>query len=447
MPQALALVKKKLGSSAVIMHSRPIRQGGFMGIGGRTMFEITAKADDNTTPARKPNAVRNAYGLTSSGSQAASAASGYKMDKQALSEILAAVSNQKRNEQNATLGLAASGREHLPASNRVVADQRSMVLPTAGNDRFEKSQSELALNKDIRDEIGELKSIINNMVKEQRKQNAPQMPEKLFDTYLELVQHEVADEIAKEMVDEIQKELTGGQAQSIDVIRHKLVGAMQGMVKTCGPIVENIDGSGRVVMMVGPTGVGKTTTIAKVAADMKLRRGKNVGLITIDTYRIGAVDQLRMYAQIIDVPLKVVLSPSELNDAIEEMRQTKDVILVDTAGRSHTDAIKLKELKAYIASATPDEIHLVLSGTSSQSSIMSAAEEFGKLGVDRVILTKLDEAISFGVIFSVLRKLDASLSYVTTGQDVPDDIEVAAGGRLARLLLGEEGIKNLEVAV
>ena len=435
MPQALSLVKKRLGTSAVIMHSRPVRLGGFMGIGGKTMFEITAKADDGALAMRKPSAVRNAYGLNNSNS--------YSRDKQALTEIIAAVSSRNNSSRavNADISLSRSDSSRATVNNA----QASRMAPVSS--RLADNQHDVASHKDIRDEIVELKSIVNDMVKEQRKLHAPQMPEKLFDTYLELVQHEVADEIAREMVEEIQKELTGGQAQSVDVIRHKLVGAMQGMVKTCGPIVENMDGSGRVVMLVGPTGVGKTTTIAKVAADMKLRRGKNVGLITIDTYRIGAVDQLRMYAQIIDVPLKVVLSPSELKSAIEEMRQTKDVILVDTAGRSHTDAIKLKELKAYINSASPDEIHLVLSGTSNQSSIMNAAQEFGKLGVDRVILTKLDEAISFGVIFSVLRKLDASLSYVTTGQDVPDDIEVAASGRLARLLLGEEGIKKLEVAV
>ncbi len=440
MPQALALVKKKLGSSAVIMHSRPVRQGGFMGIGGKTMFEITAKADDSPAPTRQRSALRNTYGLKANDA--------YSKQKQDLAEVIAAVS--KRNSQAMPIPVGgSSGRASsvTPPSLREPAGRGLFPEQTPPVSRPAASTNEIAIHKDIRDELGELKNLINSMVKEQRKLHAPQMPEKLFDTYLELIQKEVADEIAREMVDEIQKELTGGQAQSIDVIRHKLVGTMQSMVKTCGPIVENMDGSGRVVMMVGPTGVGKTTTIAKVAADMKLRRGKSVGLITIDTYRIGAVDQLRMYAQIIDVPLKVVLSPTELRSAIDEMRQTKDVILIDTAGRSHTDAIKLKELRAYIGSAKPDEIHLVLSGTSNQSSIMNAAEEFGKLGVDRVILTKLDEAISFGVIFSVLRKLDASLSYVTTGQDVPDDIEVAAGGRLARLLLGDEGIKKLEVAV
>ncbi len=434
MPQALALVKKKLGSSAVILHSRPIKQGGFAGIGSKTIFEITAKADDGSLPERDKQQGGNARLRNS-----------YNKDRQELVEAIAQVSGM-RGDSGVNVDISSLRSQNKVYSQNNLNGRESLAgagawtAPQAVNDARDNY-------KDIRDEISDLKSVINDLVKEQRQLHAPQMPEKIFDSYLDLIQCEVADEIAKEMLEEVQRDLTGSQIRSGDVVRRRLFDTMQGMVNTCGPIAENVDGSARVVMLIGPTGVGKTTTIAKVAADMKLRRGKNVGLITIDTYRIGAVDQLRMYAQIIDVPLKVVLSPSELKEALDEMRQTKDVVLIDTAGRSHNDVIKLKELQAYIEAAKADEIHLVLSGTSNQSAIDHAAREFGKFGVDRVILTKLDEAISFGVIFSVLRKMNASLSYITTGQDVPDDIEVAAGSRLAKLLLGEEGIKKLEIAV
>ena len=432
MPQALALVKKKLGSSAVILHTRPVRQGGFAGIGGKTIFEITAKAEDTTALSGSTGRQGEAYKMQNN----------YNKDRRELFEAISQVSSM-RKDSGVRLDIAS-----LKQQDRVNANGAYSAANSSGAwTKADTTSSSKEVYKDIRDELGELKTIINDLVKEQRQLHAPQMPEKVFDTYLDLIQREVADEIAREMLEEVQHDLTGSQMRSEDVIRRKLLDTMQGMVNTCGPIADNMDGSARVVMLIGPTGVGKTTTIAKVAADMKLRRGKDVGLITIDTYRIGAVDQLRMYAQIIDVPLRVVLSPAELNEALEEMRQTKDVVLIDTAGRSHTDAIKLKELQTYINAAKADELHLVLSGTSNQSSIDNAAKEFGKLGVDRVILTKLDEAISFGVIFSVLRKLDASLSYITTGQDVPDDIEVAAGSRLAKMLLGEEGVKKLEIAV
>jgi flagellar biosynthesis protein FlhF len=213
------------------------------------------------------------------------------------------------------------------------------------------------------------------------------------------------------------------------------------MVNTAGPVCENITGRARTVALIGPTGVGKTTTIAKLAANFKLRQNKKVGLITIDTYRIGAVDQLRTYAQIIDVPLRVVVTPNDLAEAIE-MMSDMDVILIDTAGRSQTDKLKIRELQTFLDAAAPDEVHLVLSTTTHHAHMLSAAEEFSKLGVDRIILTKLDEAIGFGVVLSVLRNLDASLSYITTGQDVPDDIEVGSGRELARKLLGLASINN-----
>ena len=182
-----------------------------------------------------------------------------------------------------------------------------------------------------------------------------------------MIQHEVADEIAREMITHVQRDMTGNQIMSADLVRQKLVKVMDDMISTAGPISHNLNGRARVVTLIGPTGVGKTTSIAKIAANLKLRSGKKVGLITIDTYRIGAIDQLRMYAQIIDVPLKVVLTPSELRDTVESMRDSVDVILIDTAGRSQNDELKIKELKTFIDAAEPDEVHLVLAGTANHS--------------------------------------------------------------------------------
>ena len=292
----------------------------------------------------------------------------------------------------------------------------------------------------------DIKKLVENLVHEQRRLHAPQMPEQLFDLYLDLIQREVADEIAREMIDNLQKDMTGNQLFSAELVRQKLVHVMDNMISTTGPICPNINGKARVVTLIGPTGVGKTTTIAKIAANLKLRENKKVGLITIDTYRIGAVDQLRMYAQIIDVPLEVVLTPQELKEAIDSMRHM-DMILIDTAGRSQNDSLKIKELNTFLNAAQADEIHLVLAGTAHLSHMLSAAEKFKPLGVDRIILTKLDEAVSFGVVLSVLRNIKASISYITTGQDVPDDIEVGNGRKLAQMLLGSNKIQKKELLI
>jgi flagellar biosynthesis protein FlhF len=192
-----------------------------------------------------------------------------------------------------------------------------------------------------------------------------------------------------------------------------------------------------VVALVGPTGVGKTTTVAKLAADFKLARGRRPGLVTVDTYRIAAVEQLRTYAEIIDLPLAVANAPGEMPRAIEELGDV-DLVLIDTAGRSPRDEVKIRELADFLAAARPDEVHLVLSATTGERSLRAAAERFASARADRLILTKLDEADGLGGVLAVLERSHLPVSYITTGQAVPDDIEPAARARLARLILGDE---------
>ncbi len=190
------------------------------------------------------------------------------------------------------------------------------------------------------------------------------------------------------------------------------------------------------VALIGPTGVGKTTTLAKLAANLKLREKHRVGLITLDTYRIAAVDQLKRYADIIGSPLRVVSGVEDLKDAVRAMHQC-EFLLIDTAGRSPNDTLKLNELRGLLAAAEPDEVHLVLSTTASDECLQLAVNRFAEVRVDKLIFTKLDEAPHVGVVLNIVRKVNKSLSYITTGQDVPDDIEVGRGRRLAELILGD----------
>lgn len=191
--------------------------------------------------------------------------------------------------------------------------------------------------------------------------------------------------------------------------------------------------------LVGPTGVGKTTTIAKLAANYRLREKRRVGLITVDTYRIAAVEQLRTYADIIDLPMEIVATPREMHQAVARMADL-DLILMDTAGRSPRDEVKIQELKSMLAEAAPDEVHLVLSSVASASSLMKTAEQFAAVGTTALVLTKLDEAASLGNLLPLVRGSRLPLSYVTHGQNVPDDIAPAERGRLARIVMGLEPI-------
>lgn len=195
------------------------------------------------------------------------------------------------------------------------------------------------------------------------------------------------------------------------------------------------DGRPLTIALIGPTGVGKTTTVAKLAAAYKLRQGKRVGLITSDTYRIAAVDQLRTYASIIGLPLKIVLTPQETAAAWNSLAHECDAVLIDSAGRSQHDASRIDELRRFVDAVKPHETHLVLSATTGPGVMLHQAQKFHALNPSRIILSKLDEAVLLGPLVGALHRIGLRLSYITTGQEVPDHIELASADRLARALL------------
>ncbi|MEA4825745.1 MAG: GTPase, partial [Clostridium sp.] len=189
----------------------------------------------------------------------------------------------------------------------------------------------------------------------------------------------------------------------------------------------------------GPTGVGKTTTIAKLAGRLALIEKKKVGLITIDTYRIGAVEQLNTYADIMNIPFKTVFSVKEMETAIECMNQC-DVILIDTTGRSSKNAMQIAELNAFIQKVDANNIYLVISCTTKDKDIDSIVEGYRTLNFNNVIITKLDETTTYGSILNILECTGKPLSFVTVGQNVPDDFKRLNKEDVCNLILGEEFI-------
>ena len=189
----------------------------------------------------------------------------------------------------------------------------------------------------------------------------------------------------------------------------------------------------KILILIGPTGVGKTTTLAKLAANFALLEEKSVSLITADTYRIAAIDQLRTFAQIINLPLDVVFSPFELKKAIESQTD-KDVVLVDTAGRSPLDEEKMNELAELFKEELGAEVHLVLSATTKTEDLKAITGRFKKAGFDKLILSKIDETVSYGPLLEYLLDEAPPLSYLTNGQNVPDDIIFAQEKDLVELI-------------
>ena len=190
----------------------------------------------------------------------------------------------------------------------------------------------------------------------------------------------------------------------------------------------------RLVALLGTTGVGKTTTLAKIAAKFVLEHGVNAALITADTYRISAVDQLKTYSDILGLPLEIVYSPEELKAAIEKHKH-KELILIDTAGRSQQNIQQMRELEEFLRVNTRIEKHLVISATTKLTDAQEIISKFSAVNPEKIIVTKIDETGSLGMIINLMRNKKLSLSYITTGQSVPDDIELATADIFTDLIL------------
>ena len=287
--------------------------------------------------------------------------------------------------------------------------------------------------KSLQNEIKEVKSFIHTLMKQMKPPDLPRFPEHLEDWYLRLLQNEVEDKLAQKLIQNIQEEL--GNKVDTDLIRDFLIREIGNLISEPEPI--KVDNSKtKVVALIGPTGVGKTTTIAKLASNFTLTQGKKVVLATADTYRIAAIEQLKTYAEIIQIPLEVAFTPAELKSGIEK-HNDKDLILIDTAGRSQKNKHQMYELKDFLQESTPDEMHLVLSATTKYKDLLDIIEKFSIVPIDHILFTKLDETTDFGTILNILSKLKKPLSYVTTGQNVPEDIEVIEPKKLAKLIIGE----------
>ena len=190
----------------------------------------------------------------------------------------------------------------------------------------------------------------------------------------------------------------------------------------------------RVVALVGPTGVGKTTTLAKLAGQCRQAGGRKVALMSLDTYRIGAMAQMRIYAELLQAPLHVVRTPGELDAGLQAERDA-DLVLLDSMGRSPQHREGIADLQPFLQRIPNAEIHLVVSATTKGSDAEEILQRFEPLAYHHVVISKLDEARSAGPVLGLVLQRDLSISYLTTGQEVPDDLESATARRLATLLL------------
>ena len=257
--------------------------------------------------------------------------------------------------------------------------------------------------------------------------------------YNKLLENEVSEKYANAIINDIENSMK--KESNLDSI---LASVYQKIILKFGePEAIEDDDRRKIVFFIGPTGVGKTTTIAKLASDFKLTRSKNVAMITADTYRIAAVEQLNTYASILDVPVNVIYSPSEIVESIEELSDYQ-MIFVDTAGRSHKNTEQRDEIIEMISNVRNSDIDadivifLVMSVTTKYRDMVNICDAYKSLNSYRLLFTKLDETDSVGNILNIKLYTGAPISYITCGQNVPDDIESVDVQKLAKSLLGGE---------
>jgi flagellar biosynthesis protein FlhF len=275
--------------------------------------------------------------------------------------------------------------------------------------------------------------MIEELCRQSDEPRSEHSPPQLAALFTELLDAEFDEESARALVEAVRVRCSREDLQDALVMRARLARLIEEQITCRGPIAV-FPNQRRIVAVVGPTGVGKTTTIAKLAAHFHLRGHRRVGLVTVDTYRIAAVDQLRTYADIIDLPMEVVSTPREMRAALAKLADM-ELVLLDTAGRSPSDDVKIQELKSMLNEARADDVQLVVSAVGNASSLRMTAERFAPVGVNGLILTKVDEATALGHLVPLLRTCRMPLTYVTNGQDVPDDIVPAESRKLAHMIL------------
>lgn len=366
--EAMAKLKKELGSEAVILHTRKIKREGFFGFLKKPLIEIVAAIDEPEKVVSKP-------------------------------------------------------KSSIP---------KEIILPKPEiKDIFQiKNEAQQTL---VTDEVKKLRETVENLVYNIETSTELKFPDELKSIHRILTENGVENSVATKLMQELvqeQKKLEY-QYESKELMQKLLVKYLGNI----SPIA--LDGKQKIVFFIGPTGVGKTTTLAKIAAQYALVNKNRIGLITADTYRVAAVEQLKTYSEILNIPLKIIYEGVEIVEAIKDYYD-KELILVDTAGRNHNSEDKIIELQEMLSCVKNPEVFLVLSSTTNYSSVIKIIEKYKSINDFKIIFTKLDESDNLGIILSTKYSFQNDLSYITTGQSVPEDIQLVNIDEVVKTLLKEQ---------
>ncbi|WP_281255106.1 flagellar biosynthesis protein FlhF [Paenibacillus herberti] len=424
-PEALPMIRSELGSDAVILSTKEIKTGGFLGLFGKRRIEVIAAVETGgaAAPVRKP--VAPSAPIVRPAAPAAFAPNGATPPLAAQAAMSAAdAMSAAALEQPPAPRIAAS----LAASSYAGSPAHVLTSPAPAP----TAQPLTGLQEELLQEVRGLKTWMRQMSAQQAQAALSGPAKKLLER---LEQQEVTVDCRERLLQELQAD-PGFDALSEDG-EALWKAAKERIMDWLQPYEPNEDAfTPKAIHFVGPTGVGKTTTIAKLAALETLKNKRSVGLITADTYRIAAVDQLRTYGDILGVPLEVVFSPAETVRAFQQLAG-RDLILMDTAGRNYRSELQISEVSSLLRAGEGSETCLVLSLTARTSDMEAVALPFIRNGVNKVIFTKLDETRIYGSLLNLVLEHGLQPLYLAFGQTVPDDLEPFNSLKYSSLLLGD----------
>lgn len=397
--EAMQQVKEELGKDAVVMNVRTIKPKGIYRLFKKSMIEVTAAIEDNRS---------------------------YNSGE----EMLAKLQELQNSNEKETVA-KTSEKENLNRKDKIPEENGNKKIEDKLNSLQELLEKQMQLKlEEEKAQHQEEKMLEEKSEPEDTNQNDACI--QLI--YSQLVANEVDSKFAETIINEIKNNLSKDAALDnvLASIYQKIILKL-GQPKT----IQIGETEPKFIFFVGPTGVGKTTTIAKIASELKVQKKNKIALITSDTYRIAAVEQLRTYANILGVPLKVVYSEEEMKTAREEFGEY-DLVLVDTAGRSHKSREQRDDMERLLRAIPEEErdTYLVLSATTKYRDLLSIADVYSDITKYNIVFTKLDETSCIGNILNIRMHTGAELSYATSGQNVPEDIEIINPQNIAKQLLG-----------
>lgn len=402
-------MREKLGSDAVVLRTTQVRGEGLLGLLGRRVIEVTASAPPNPRPIPQPApAAARAYSETA------------RSTRVAADETVAHSVAYFQKIVNEAQQRVAQRRAPAPP-----ASAQNPVLP------FKRPKEQSAPNDALHHEIRELRELVQVLVAETP---GTAVPTECAPHYKRLLDIGVTRKIAASLMSAVVRESDVELLRDPRVFQQRLDMEIRKTVRVTGGIGLSA-GACKRVALVGATGVGKTTNLAKLAATFAVTHRARVALVTADTYRVAAPEQLRVYANIIGVPLFVANDANDMRRALHATRDC-DLVLIDTAGGSQFNKRQLRELRETLGAADPHETILVLGASTPLEDARCIVENFSLVKPTALFFTKLDETRRYGHFFSLALESGLPLSYFSTGQNVPDDLVLAQPGVVAQLLSG-----------